>query len=76
MLGREPELPLFPIDRLRREPCLRMQIHRRGVMTAPNPFHGIHAATVAPMRPDYSLDEQRLAAHVAQCRACRASSAC
>ena len=34
-------------------------------MTAVNPFHGIHAATVAPMRPDYSLDEQRLAAHVA-----------
>ena len=34
-------------------------------MTAANPFHGIHAATVAPMRPDYSLDEERLAAHVA-----------
>lgn len=30
-----------------------------------NPFHGIHAATVAPMRPDFSLDEERLAAHVA-----------
>jgi 4-hydroxy-tetrahydrodipicolinate synthase len=34
-------------------------------MTAINPFHGIHAATVAPMRPDYGLDEQRLAEHVA-----------
>jgi 4-hydroxy-tetrahydrodipicolinate synthase len=34
-------------------------------MTATNPFHGIHAATVAPMRPDYSLDEKLLAEHVA-----------
>jgi 4-hydroxy-tetrahydrodipicolinate synthase len=34
-------------------------------MTKPNPFHGIHAATVAPMRPDFSLDEAALAAHVA-----------
>ena len=65
LLGREPELPLFPIDRLLA--CRRfvlIQIHRRGVMTAANPFHGIHAATVAPMRPDYSLDEERLAEHV------------
>ena len=30
-------------------------------MTAVNPFHGIHAATVAPMRADYSLDEAKLA---------------
>jgi len=30
-----------------------------------NPFHGIHAATVCPMRPDYSVDEPALARHVA-----------
>jgi 4-hydroxy-tetrahydrodipicolinate synthase len=34
-------------------------------MTTANPFHGIHASTVAPMWPDYSLDEKRLAEHVA-----------
>lgn len=33
-------------------------------MSAVNPFHGIHAATVAPMRADYSLDESKLAEHV------------
>ncbi len=33
-------------------------------MTDSNPFHGIHAATVAPMRPDYSLDEAALGSHV------------
>ena len=33
-------------------------------MTAKNPFHGIHAATVAPMQPDYDLDEAALAEHV------------
>lgn len=34
-------------------------------MTGQNPFHGIHGATVAPMRPDFSIDEEALAAHVA-----------
>ena len=34
-------------------------------MTPANPFHGIHASTVAPMRSDYSLDEAQLAEHVA-----------
>jgi len=34
-------------------------------MTVANPFHGIHASTVAPMRPDYSLDESALENHVA-----------
>lgn len=34
-------------------------------MTTDNPFHGIHAATLAPMRSDYSLDEAKLAEHVA-----------
>ena len=33
-------------------------------MTHQNPFYGIHAATVAPMRPDFSLDEAALASHV------------
>jgi 4-hydroxy-tetrahydrodipicolinate synthase len=33
-------------------------------MTDANPFHGIHAATVAPMRPDSSLDEAALSVHV------------
>ena len=32
--------------------------------TTDNPFEGIHAATVAPMRPDFSIDEDALAAHV------------
>ena len=34
-------------------------------MTESNPFHGIHAATVAPMRPDYHIDEAALARHIA-----------
>jgi len=34
-------------------------------MTTSNPFHGIHAATVAPMRADYEIDQKALAAHVA-----------
>lgn len=34
-------------------------------MSVSNPFHGIHAATVAPMRPDFMIDEAALAAHVA-----------
>lgn len=34
-------------------------------MTAANPFFGVHAATVAPMRPDFAIDEAALAAHVA-----------
>jgi 4-hydroxy-tetrahydrodipicolinate synthase len=34
-------------------------------MSETNPFHGIHAATVAPMRPDYTLDEAALTRHVA-----------
>ena len=34
-------------------------------MTEQNPFHGIHAATVVPMRPDFKIDEAALAAHVA-----------
>ena len=34
-------------------------------MSTANAFHGIHASTVAPMRPDYSIDEERLAEHVA-----------
>jgi 4-hydroxy-tetrahydrodipicolinate synthase len=33
-------------------------------MSAINRFHGVHAATVAPMRPDYALDEAALAEHV------------
>lgn len=33
-------------------------------MSGENPFHGIHAATVAPMRPDYALDEDGLVRHV------------
>jgi len=33
-------------------------------MIAPNPFHGIHAATVTPMRNDYTIDEISLARHV------------
>ena len=33
-------------------------------MTTANRFHGIHAATVAPMLPDYGLDEGTLAEHV------------
>jgi 4-hydroxy-tetrahydrodipicolinate synthase len=32
----------------------------------PNPFHGIYAATVCPMRPDFSIDEDSLARHVAE----------
>ena len=35
-------------------------------MTTPNSFHGTHAATVAPMRPDYALDERALEAHIAE----------
>lgn len=34
-------------------------------MSDTNPFYGVHAATVAPMRSDFSLDEGALAAHVA-----------
>jgi len=34
-------------------------------MTTDNPFHGIHAATVTPMRPNFSIDEDRLGGHVA-----------
>ena len=34
-------------------------------MSAANPFHGIHAATIAPMQSDYSLDEEKLAEHAA-----------
>jgi 4-hydroxy-tetrahydrodipicolinate synthase len=34
-------------------------------MRAGNRFHGIHAATVAPMRSDYALDEKALAGHAA-----------
>ena len=34
-------------------------------MTQDERFHGIHAATVAPMRPDYALDEDALGRHVA-----------
>ena len=34
-------------------------------MSDTNPFHGIHAATVAPMRSDFSLNEAALGAHVA-----------
>jgi 4-hydroxy-tetrahydrodipicolinate synthase len=34
-------------------------------MSEANPFHGVHAATVAPMRPDFALDEVALARHVA-----------
>jgi 4-hydroxy-tetrahydrodipicolinate synthase len=33
-------------------------------MTASNPFHGIHAATVCPMRSDFTIDEAALAGHV------------
>jgi 4-hydroxy-tetrahydrodipicolinate synthase len=33
-------------------------------MTAANPFHGIHAATVTPMQNDYAIDEAGLAHHV------------
>ena len=34
-------------------------------MTKSNPFHGIHAATVAPMLPDFAIDEAALEAHIA-----------
>ena len=33
-------------------------------MTKSNPFNGVHAATLAPMQPDFNLDEAALAAHV------------
>ena len=47
-------------------------------MRKSNPFHGIHAATVAPMRPDYSLDEgKRLSPRTLRpSRVCRASGVC